>query len=117
VQRWTHDFAAGRTEFDALPRPGRPIDPENADRIREPLESDSDISQKTRSTRLNLHHDTVYKILTEEPRLCKVNFMWIPHSLTESHKQERVRISMELFRFLEEFALQKLVIVFAGDEG
>jgi hypothetical protein len=32
----------------------------------------------------------------------------IEHSLTESHKQERVRISMELLRFLEEFSTQKL---------
>jgi len=47
VQRWTHDFAAGRTELDALPRPGRPIDPENADRMRELLESELHISQKT----------------------------------------------------------------------
>jgi hypothetical protein len=35
VQRGTHDFAEGRTEFDAFPRPGRPIDLENTDLIRE----------------------------------------------------------------------------------
>jgi hypothetical protein len=44
VQRWTHDFAAGRTEFDALPRPGQLIDPENADRIKELLENEPEIS-------------------------------------------------------------------------
>jgi hypothetical protein len=40
VQQCSHDFAARRTALDALPRPGRPIDPENADRIRELLERD-----------------------------------------------------------------------------
>jgi DNA invertase Pin-like site-specific DNA recombinase len=61
VHRWTHDFAAGRTKLDALLRPGRPIDPENADRIKELLESELHISQKTLSRGLNLHHDTVHR--------------------------------------------------------
>jgi AraC-like DNA-binding protein len=86
VQRWTHDFAARGTEFDALPRHGRLTDSENADRIRELLESEPYISQETLSRRLNLHHNTVHRILAEEFGLCKVNFKWIPHSLTESHK-------------------------------
>jgi len=94
VQRWTHDFAAGRTELDALARLDWPIDPENANRIRELLESECDISQKTLSRRLNLHRDTVRRILGEEFGLCKVNFKGITHSLIESHKHERLRISM-----------------------
>jgi hypothetical protein len=117
VQRWTHDFAAGRRELDALLRHGRPIDPENADRIREFLESESDISQKILSRRLNLQHETVHRILTEELGLCKLNFKQIPHSLAESHKQERVRISMELLRFQEGSSPQKLAHVFTGDES
>jgi uncharacterized ferritin-like protein (DUF455 family) len=117
VQRWTHDFAARRTELDALPRPGRPTDPENADRIWELLESKPYISQKTRSRRLNLHHDIVHEILTEELGLRKVNFKWIPHSLTESQKQEHIKISMELLPFLEEFSPQKLADVFTGNES
>jgi hypothetical protein len=43
------------------------IDCKNADRIRELLESEPYISQKTLSRRLNLHHDAVHRILTEEP--------------------------------------------------
>jgi hypothetical protein len=117
VQRWTHDFAARRTELNELPRLGGSIDLENADRIKELLESELYISQKTLSRRLNLHHDTVHRILTEEFGLGKVNFNWIPHSLTESHKQKRVRISMKLLRFLEESSPQKLVNVFTSDES
>jgi transposase len=96
VQRWTHDFAMRGTELDALPRHGRPTDSENADRIRELLESKPYFPQETLSRRLNLHHDIVHRILTEELGLCKVNFKGIPHSLTESHKQEGFEISMEL---------------------
>jgi hypothetical protein len=44
VQRWTHDLAAGTTKLNAFPRPGRPIDPENADRIRMLLESEPYVS-------------------------------------------------------------------------
>jgi transposase len=62
VQRWTHDFAAGRAELDALPRPGRPRDFGKAERIRELLESELDVSQKTLSRKLNLHHDTIHCI-------------------------------------------------------
>jgi DNA invertase Pin-like site-specific DNA recombinase len=74
VQRWTHDFAAVRTELDALPRSGRPRDPENPDRIRALFESEFHISQKRLSKRLNLHQNIVHRILTEELGLCKANF-------------------------------------------
>jgi hypothetical protein len=117
VQRWTNDFAAGRTKLDASARPGRPIHPENADRIRGLLESEFDTSQKRLSKRLNLHQNIVHRILAEELGLCKANFKWISHSLTGSQKSEHVRISMELLRFLEEFSPQKLVNVFTGDES
>jgi hypothetical protein len=93
------------------------MDPENAGRIMELLESEPYISQKTLSRRLSLHHDTVHRILTEELGSCKVNFKWIPHFLPDSHKQERVRVSMELLRFLEESSPQKLANVFTGDES
>jgi hypothetical protein len=66
VQQWSQDFAARRTELDALPRSGRPMDPENPDRIGVLLESEFDTSQKTLSKRLNLHHKIVHRILTEE---------------------------------------------------
>jgi hypothetical protein len=66
VQRWTHEFTAGRTELDAFPRLGRPIDSEIPDRIRELLEREPYISQKTLSRRLTLHHDTVHRIRTEQ---------------------------------------------------
>jgi hypothetical protein len=66
---------------------------------------------------LNLHHKIVHRILTEELGWCKANFKWIPHCLTESQKQERVRISMELLRFLEEFSPQKVANRFTGDES
>jgi hypothetical protein len=93
VQRWTHDFASGRTELDVLSRPGWSIDPENTDGIREFLENKLYISQKASSRRVNLHHNTVNRIFTGELELCKAKFKWIPHFLTESHKHERVRIS------------------------
>jgi hypothetical protein len=86
VQQWSQDLAVRRTELDALPRPGQPMDPENADRIRVFLESGFDTSQKRLSERLNLHQNIVHRILTEELGLCKANFKWIPHSLTESQK-------------------------------
>jgi hypothetical protein len=46
VYRWIHDFAVGRMDLDGLPRPGQPIDPENADRIRTLLQIESCLSQK-----------------------------------------------------------------------
>jgi hypothetical protein len=113
----THGFVGLRTELDALPRPRRPVDPENADRIREFLESELYISQKTLSKKLNLQHNPVHRILTEELGVCKVNFKWIPHSLAESLKQEHVRTSMGLLGFLKESSPQKLAHVFTGDES
>jgi hypothetical protein len=101
VQQWTHDFATKRTELYALPRSGRQIDHENIDRTRKVLKSELYISHKTLSRKLNVHHDTVDRILTKELELCKVNFKWISHFLIEFHKQKCFRISMKLFRFLE----------------
>jgi hypothetical protein len=117
LQRWSQDFAEGRTELDALPRPGRQTDPENADLIMEFLENKPYLSQNVLSRRLNLHHDPAHRSLRQEFGLPNLNFEWIPHSPTESHKQERVRASMELLRFLEESSLQKLTNLFTSDES
>jgi DNA invertase Pin-like site-specific DNA recombinase len=95
-------------ELGGLLRPGRPINPENTDRIRELLESERCVSQNTLSRRLNLQHNIVHRILAEELGLSKVNFKWISRSGRESHKQKPVRISIELFPFLEESSRQKL---------
>jgi hypothetical protein len=52
----------------------RSIDPENADRIKELLETEPYFPQKILSKRWNLRHDTVHRIVREELGLCKVNF-------------------------------------------
>jgi hypothetical protein len=100
-----------------LLRPDRPIDPENADRLRELLKSEPYLSHKSLSRRLNPRHDTVHRLFTEELGSCKIKFKWIPHSLTESHDQKRVGISTDPLRFLEESSPQKLANVFTGDES
>jgi hypothetical protein len=117
VQQWIHDFGAGRRELYALSGSDRLIDQENIDRTRKVLQSELYISQKALSRKLNVHHDAVDRMLTEEFELCKVNFKWISHFLIEFRKQECVRISMKLFRFLEESSLQKLVNIFIDDES
>jgi hypothetical protein len=112
VQRWTHHFSVRRTELDVLARPGRPIGPENADRKKELPDSEPYFPQKKLSRRLSLHSNTIHRILTEEFWLHKVNFKGIPHSLTHSHNQEHVRISMERLPFLEEYSPWKLTDAF-----
>jgi hypothetical protein len=102
--------------LEALPRPGRPIGPEGADRIRELLESELYKSRKTLPRGLNRHRDTVYRSLRGEVGLCKANFKWIPHSMTETHKRKSLRISLELLQFLEESWPQKLGSAIVGGE-
>jgi hypothetical protein len=41
----------------------------------------------------------------------------IPPSLTEPHKQKRVKISIEPLQFLEKSSAQNLAPVFTGDEN
>jgi hypothetical protein len=84
--------------------------------MRELVESEFYISQKALSRRLDLHHDTIHRILLEEFGLCKINSKRILYFLREFHKQESIKISMNLLRFLDESSPQKLVSVSIGDE-
>jgi hypothetical protein len=46
---------------------------------------------------LSISSTTVKRILFSGLSLRKVTFNWIPHRLCDEEKQERVRVSIELF--------------------
>jgi histone-lysine N-methyltransferase SETMAR len=116
IQKWTANFANGRSELADLPRPGRPRDPGNVDAVRELIESEGFLSQKQIGHMLGFHHDTVKRILCEDLQMRKVNCKWIPHTLSSSQKAARVQVSKDLLEFLEGTSDRNLCNVYTGDE-
>jgi histone-lysine N-methyltransferase SETMAR len=116
IERWTADFIAGRTELADLPRSGRPRDTGHVGRVRELIESEGYLSQKKIAHILGLHPNTVKHILCEDLKMRKVNFKWVPHSLSDSQKAARVQISQQLLDFLNSRSSRTLCNVYTGDE-
>jgi transposase len=116
VQRWTHRFVSGDESLEDKPRSGRPLSNENVSIISQLLTENLYLSQKTVATMLNIHYSLAKRIFLKELLLRKVNFKWIPHSLNDHQKQERVRLSKALLQFLESKPTMVLAIVYTGDE-
>ena len=52
--------------------------------------------------KLNLVSAAIHKIIHEELHMKKVVCRWVPHNLTEHQKEERVRISKETLKLLND---------------
>jgi hypothetical protein len=88
--------------------PGRSANRENTTRVRELIEYEPYISQKTIASRLGIHQETVKRILKHELALVKGNCKSVPDLLTDVQKQQQVDIVTELFQFLEASSPQTL---------
>jgi histone-lysine N-methyltransferase SETMAR len=116
VENWTKRFREGRKELSDLRRSGRPRDARHITAIMALIESEPFLSQKRIAGRLNLHQATVKTILCDELNMRKVNFKWIPHTLSAAQKLMRVALSEQLLNFLQETPDRTLSGVYTGDE-
>jgi hypothetical protein len=100
MRNWVRAFEAGRTELNDLPRSGRRRDLDKVKRIKELLDGNPDGSQEQICRILDLHHDAIKRVITEDLGLRKLNYKWLPHRLNSSQKADRVRASPVLLAFV-----------------
>ena len=80
-------------DFEDEPRSGRPKDattPENANRVRQLVKKDPQITMLEIEEQLGIGSAAVQKLVHEHLGLSKRWARWVPHNLTEDQKQTRV---------------------------
>jgi len=119
IYRWINVFESGSDRIEDLHRAGRPISEStkaNIDKVQQVIDDDpwstyDDIEAKT-----SLSRGTINRIITECLKLKKVTSRWVPHTLTEQNRQERVRVCQEnLAKFNE--GKWRWCDVITGDES
>lgn len=98
VFEWWNRFSQGRVSLDDDQRCGRPISlatDDNVTRVKELLDADPHLSLRMLSMDMDFSKDTVRNILTAGG-FRKVCSRWVPHNLTQAHKQARVECAQDM---------------------
>ena len=115
IKFWTKEFKEGRTSLVDRERSGRPRIPGLADRVKAFMDENPFVSQKKLAKIFVVDHKTMHTILTEDLNLVRVNFKWIPHTLSESQRRERVALAHGLLGVLASDERDWINII-TGDE-
>lgn len=116
IQKWTKKMIDGDWSIFDRPREGRPERAELSEKIQEVLAYNPYASTKKIAKKVGADPKTVKKVLIEKLQMRKVNFKWIPYTLTLELKAKRVEIAKDLFDFLSNCNDQKLRKVLTQDE-
>jgi histone-lysine N-methyltransferase SETMAR len=95
VLRWSYRSEEKKMDIEDMPRSGRPssqITTENIEWVRSIIEADPHSTYDDIEAETLLSRGTIERIIQERLHLKKVTSRWVPHFLTYSQKQERVRI-------------------------
>ena len=96
ITRWASEWKRGRRTIRDASRSGRPADAatlENITRIQKLIENDRRLTIKQISKKMNISRGTVHTILHEEMGLSKLSARWVPKTLSNLDKANRVEIS------------------------
>ena len=115
VKYWTREFRGGRESLVDEEREGRPRIPDLVDRVRETMEENPFISQKKLARALSVRPATIHRILVEDLKLIRVNYRWIPHTLSPVQKETRISKAASLVLELTE-CQRSWCNVITGDE-
>jgi hypothetical protein len=117
VYKWYKHFMQGRTElFDDL-RSGQPLQNNLADDLPAMIQEFPFTSCKCLWTHFRLATSTCLCILHDVLRLQKFNLRWIPSSLDDAHKAERVSLSTDILRVLKEHQRNEFAQIITGDNS
>jgi hypothetical protein len=110
VYKWYERFLQGRTELFDNPRSGRPLQNDLGDALRGMLQEFPFTSCKRRCVHFRIAKATCLCILHDVLHSKKFNLRWVPHTLDDTQKAERVSFSADLVRVLKENSRLDLVI-------
>lgn len=94
VRKIVQEFANGsRTSFDRTRGSGRPKSDKRTlliDQVDDEITEDPHLSSRMLAFVLNCSPSMIYRILTEDLELMPICDRYVPHSLTDVHKENRV---------------------------
>ncbi|XP_042906074.1 histone-lysine N-methyltransferase SETMAR-like [Parasteatoda tepidariorum] len=119
VFRWFKEFSRGRNLLQDEKHTGRQpsaVIPDNVSAMRKILKDDIRCTCQIMQKELNFGSAAIHKIIHEELHMKKVVCRWVPHNLTEHQKEERVRISKETLKLLNDGGHRIISKIVTGDE-
>jgi transposase len=100
VRKWKCEFVnCVHTAFDDAPRSGRPKSArseENVKNVQNLIANDPKLSTRDISTLLHIDHMTIHRILCNDLQLRNVCSVWVPHALSEAHRQLRISCAHQI---------------------
>ncbi|XP_076047342.1 histone-lysine N-methyltransferase SETMAR-like [Oratosquilla oratoria] len=94
AQKWLKKFRSGNFNLEGASRSGRPS-AFDEDALNEPIQEDPRQSTRELEQAIRYDHATVARNLQKIGKVQKLS-AWIPHSLKDSHKSQRVSILVSL---------------------
>ena len=119
ICRWVKDFNKGRQETYKKPPSGRPVtatDPDNSEIVAQFLNSDRRFTCKEIAYETGISKSSVHLILTQNLGMRKIAAQWVPHALSKTEKDSRVKICTELLNRYSDEGEMMLNRVVAIDE-
>jgi len=98
VCKWVTQFADNRTSLDESSNSGRPrtsVTPANSVRVETVVQEDRRRTVKSIATTLDMSYGSVYDILHDTLGYRKVAARWVPRSLTEDNKADRMMTCLD----------------------
>ena len=115
ISRWYSRFAGGITDVADMARPGRPPDDANVGIVASALDEHPYSSARSISYTTGIPKTSVLVILKE--KLCLQHYLlrWIPHSLSDTQKENRVSTACALLGEIESIPFNKLAYLMTSD--
>lgn len=118
VRKWCREFSGGRTDIHDEPRSGRPsVSDDVVAKIDRLLQEDRRATLRELAEKVpEVSEKTIDNILTEKLDYRKVCARWVPHMLSETHKENRVKCAREFLQQCAENTEEFLDSIVTGDE-
>lgn len=119
VERWYLQFKRGEFELDDDPRPGRPAEvqvPENITRVEKAIREDRRITYRQLEELLNIPISSLHNIVKKHLNVKKLCTLWVPHTLSEHQKQQRVQWAQSMVKKFDNGQSKSVSSIITGDE-
>jgi transposase len=119
ILEWFKRFKDGREDLQDDARSGRPSTSRNTDKIvnvREMVTQDLRFTLRMLSDELNINKETIRQILHEDLRKRKICAKFVPHSITDEHKQRRLKSCQDFIQTLQD-SPSFIDCIVTGDES
>jgi transposase len=117
VKKWSKRFREGRTDLSDNPRSRRPLTHDLAEVIRSVLRERPFTSCKVLCRYFRITQATRLHILHNDLGLKKCQLRWVPHTLDQNSKNERVCYSRPLLETQEQAKQDSFRGVITGNES